>query len=132
MIWLLDGNILTALCIQSHVHHEITLKWFYSQPRLFATCSVTEGTLLRIHMMVAPDPSPAAAWKTLTLLHQIAGHQFWDHGFSYLSVPHLNLSGHRQVTDSWLAELTRRHQGRLATLDAGLAQMHSDIADLIQ
>jgi predicted nucleic acid-binding protein len=39
--------------------------------------------------------------------------------------------GHRQVTDAYLAQLARHHDGQLATLDSGLAQQHSDVAVLI-
>jgi toxin-antitoxin system PIN domain toxin len=131
MVWLLDGNVLTALCIASHVHHARALGWFYTQPRDFATCAVTEGTLLRLHMMSAADSSAGAAWRTLALLRQMSGHAFWDEGFSYEEVTYAPLTGHRQVTDAWLAELARKRGGRLATLDYGLAAAHPDVADLL-
>lgn len=131
MIWLLDGNLLVALAISSHAHHARAMTWFYGQPRRFATCAVTEGTLLRPHMMSAPDTSAAAAWATLEQLRQVQGHEFWLDGFSYEEVSHHGLTGHRQVTDSWLAELARQRGGRLATLDGGIAAFHPDVADLV-
>ena len=39
--------------------------------------------------------------------------------------------GHRQVTDAYLAALTRARRGRLATLDKGLAISHADVAYLL-
>ena len=39
--------------------------------------------------------------------------------------------GHRQVTDAYLAQLARRNDGQLATLDAGLAHLHLDVAVLV-
>jgi predicted nucleic acid-binding protein len=39
--------------------------------------------------------------------------------------------GHRQTTDAYLAQLARSQQGRLATFDAGLAELHRDVADLV-
>ena len=39
--------------------------------------------------------------------------------------------GHRQVTDSYLAQLARARGGRLATFDQCLAKLHTDIADLL-
>ena len=39
--------------------------------------------------------------------------------------------GHRQVTDSYLAQLARARGGQLATFDQGLAKLHTDIADLL-
>ena len=62
MTWLLDGNLLVALAIDSHVHHERALRWFDSMSEPFATCAITEGTLLRLHMRFAADKSVAAAW----------------------------------------------------------------------
>ena len=131
MIWLLDGNVLTALSISSHIHHARALAWFQQMPRRFSTCSVTEGTLLRMHMMSAADDSSTAAWSTLALLRQMNGHEFWNEGFSYEEVKPKGVCGHRQVTDAWLAELARKRGGKLATLDAGLAQVHADVAELI-
>ncbi|KAA8963528.1 hypothetical protein [Mycobacterium sp.] len=32
---------------------------------------------------------------------------------------------------AYLAQLARRHHGRLATLDQGLAELHSDVAELV-
>ena len=58
-------------------------------------------------------------------------HVFWDDGFSYGEVAFANISGSNQVTDAWLAELARRHDAHLATLDAGLAAPHSDVALLV-
>jgi hypothetical protein len=131
MIWLLDGNLLTALVISSHEHHDCAVAWFYTQPRRFATCAITEGTLLRLHMMFAEDASAKAAWTTLGNLRLMHNHEFWQDGFSYGEVRHHGLTGHRQVTDAWLAELARKHSGRLATLDHGLAAMHPDVAELV-
>ena len=81
--------------------------------------------------MAVADSSAAAAWKTLADLRQMKGHQFWEAGFSYDSVPHQQLSGHRQVTDAWLAKLAQDRGGRLATLDKGLAEVHHAVAEYI-
>ena len=131
MVWLLDGNVLTALAIDTHVHHPRAMAWFYAQPRDFATCAVTEGTLLRMHMISAADASASAAWQTLRLLRSMAGHQFWNEGFSYEQVMPIGLTGHRQVTDAWLAELARQRGGRLATMDSGMAGIHKNVADFL-
>ena len=131
MVWLLDGNVLTALAIGSHAQHQRATAWFYAQPREFAACAVTEGTLLRMHRMSAADTSAGAAWKTLRLLRHVPGHQFWDDGFSYDRVSSRGLTGHRQVTDAWLVELARRRGGRLATMDSGLAAAHGSVTEFV-
>ncbi len=40
----------------------------------------------------------------------------------------MGVLGYRQVTDADLAALARHHGGRLVTFDAGLAQLHADVA----
>ena len=131
MTYLLDGNVLAALLIDSHVHHRIARDWFRQLSEPFSTCSVTQGTLLRVHMIAAVDKSPAAAWQTLTVLEAHPRHQFWDDGFSYRQVVHEKLQGPKQVTDAWLAELARRHSAKLLTLDQALAKLHADVAVLL-
>ena len=51
MIYLLDANLLIALCIPEHVDHEDAMRWLASlgenareQPTL-ALCAITEGAL---------------------------------------------------------------------------------------
>lgn len=133
MTWLLDGNLLVALRVDTHVHHERAHRWFRSLGKRdrFATCVLTEGTLLRVHMKTAADGSAAAAWRALEEVSDHPKHEWWDEVLSFLAVPHRHLQGSGQVTDAWLAELARRRGGRLATLDSGLAVLHADVAALI-
>ena len=131
--YLLDGSVLVALYIANHQFHDRATRWFTSikGDAGFATCSVTEGTLLRLHMTHAEDRSAAAAWAALANCRSIDGHEYWDDAFSYEEVPHDHLQGRKQVTDAWLVELTRRRGGKLATLDAALAVLHPDVVQLV-
>ena len=132
MTWLLDGNVLVALVIDSHVHHDRAHGWFATLKRdRFATCPLTEGTLLRVHMRSAADHSAGAAWRALRTVADQPRHVWWDGRVSFLSVPHRHLQGGAQVTDAWLAELARQQGGRLATLDSGLTALHADVAILL-
>jgi len=132
MTWLLDGNLLVALRIDSHVHHEKAHAWFRGRNKdRFATCPLTQGTLLRVHMTLAMDGSATAAWQALLEINSHRRHIFWADNFSYLEVSSARLQGPRQVTDAWLAELARRKRGKLATLDEGLALLHPDVAELV-
>ena len=130
-MWLLDGNVLVAIAIDTHVFHVRVRQWFDSLSEPFATCAITEGTLLRVHMKLAEDTSAVAAWAVLEGIHQMPDHVFWNDGFSYQEVPHAGLVGLRQVTDAWLAELARRHGAKLATLDTSLSALHPDVGFLI-
>ena len=132
MTWLLDGNVLVALVIDSHVHHNRAHRWFdHLGEDCFATCLLTQGTLLRMHMRSASDRGAAAAWRALQAVASHPRHAWWDDALNFLDVPHRHLQGSAQVTDAWLAELARRRRGRLATLDSGLALLHSDVAVLL-
>lgn len=129
---LLDGNALVALCLDGHEHHRLVRGWFDAGDHRIATCSVTQGTLLRLHMRFAADPSAAAAWRTLEVLAASPRHDLWIADHSYLDVAHQHLQGPKQVTDAWLAELARRKGGLLATLDGALVATHPDVAELIE
>ncbi|MGH7643001.1 MAG: hypothetical protein ACRENX_08330 [Candidatus Dormibacteria bacterium] len=48
MTHLPDGNVLTALAVEDHVHHLAATHWWTSTVRLVATCPITQGTLLRL------------------------------------------------------------------------------------
>jgi len=62
MTWLLDGNVLVALAIDTHEFHDRARQWFDAEPGPFATCAVTEGTMLRLYLRLAANREPAAAW----------------------------------------------------------------------
>ena len=132
MTWLADGNVLVALLLDSHIHHERAHGWFFTldQDR-FATCPITQGTLLRVHMRLSEEGTAAAAWKALRAVSEHPRHEWWNDPVDYLDVPHRNLQGHHQVTDAWLAELARRRGGCVATLDSGFATLHGDVAVLL-
>jgi len=134
MTWLLDGNVLVAMVLEGHVHHARAKQWMAGRNGTddsFATCAITQGTMLRLHMMYATDKSPAAAWQTLAVLEAHTRHVFWNDGFGYQQVAHHALTGPKQVTDAWLAEFARRNGAKLLTLDEGLASLHRDVAVLL-
>jgi hypothetical protein len=56
---------------------------------------------------------------------------FWPDAVTFSNVTMNGIVGHRQVTDAYLAQLARNNNGRLATLDTGLAHLHTDVAILI-
>lgn len=128
--WLLDGNVLIAMALLHHPHRARCLEWF-ADIDTFATCPVTEGTLLRIHMQHAADKSSAAAWRTLAAYHAHPKHVFWPENFSYAEIDPTRLTGHRQITDAWLAELARSKSGKLATLDEALSALWPESTLLI-
>ncbi len=126
---LLDANVLIALLVDDHVHHDVAETWFSASSGRFATCPNTEGSLTRI--LIRAGQTADAAQAVITQLSQNPRHEFWPDRLSYREVEFHGVIGHRQVTDAYLAQLARTYGGRLATFDEGLAQLHDDIAELV-
>jgi predicted nucleic acid-binding protein len=84
-----------------------------------------------MHTMHAADKSIDAAWRTLEAYHAHPKHAFWPENFSYTEIDPTRLTGHKQITDAWLAELAKRKGGKLATLDEPLSALWPDSTVLI-
>jgi uncharacterized protein len=125
---LLDGNLLVALVVAEHVHHERARAWFGEGGR-FATCPTVQGTLLRL--LVRQGSSSGEARKALSVIVRHARHEQWLDDITYLEIDLSGVRGRRQVTDAYLAGLARARRGRVATLDRGFAVAASDVAELV-
>jgi toxin-antitoxin system PIN domain toxin len=126
---LLDANVLIALLVEDHVHHVSAEAWFAGRADGFATCPITQGSLIRL--LVREGQTAAAAVSVLRDVAANPRHEFWPDDFAYTDVPTVGIIGHRQVTDAYLAQLARAHAARLATFDQALAKLHADVADLV-
>jgi uncharacterized protein len=126
---LLDANVLTALLVEDHVHHEAAENWFAGTSANFATCPVTQGSLIRL--LIREGQPAAAARMVLSQTMASPRHEFWPDDIPYTDVPVDGIIGHRQVTDAYLAQLARARGARLATFDQALAKLHADVADLV-
>lgn len=129
---LLDGNVLVALADAAHVHHEVAVRWFMALDAPFATCPITQGTLLRMLLQFKAVRDVASAVAFLERFTAHPHHRFWPDSLPYASISWTGIFGQRQVTDAYLAALARHHAGRLATFDQGLAALHVDIAELLE
>lgn len=129
MTVLLDANVLIALLVDEHVHHEAAEGWFAGMTDSFATCPITQGSLLRL--LVREGQSAATARQVLAGTTAHSQHEFWPDEVPYTEVPCEGIIGHRQVTDAYLAQLARARGGRVVTFDRGMAKLHSDVAELI-
>lgn len=128
MTHLLDANLLVALLVEDHVHNDHARGWF-GTGRTFATCPITQGSLLRF--LVRTGAQAADARAALAALTAHPSHEFWADDLSYDAANLDHVIGHRQVTDAYLASLAASRSGRLATLDRGLAAARADVVDLI-
>ena len=119
---LADGNLLIALVVVDHVHHDRAVEWFATEEPTLATCPITEGTLLRF--LMREGGSASAAIGVLDAIRAAPWHRFWADDIPYEAAQLGGVIGHRQVTDAYLVALARHHGGRVATLDKGLAALH--------
>ena len=126
--YLLDGNVLVSLVVAEHVHHQVARAWFANAGR-FATCPTVQGTLLRL--LVRQGSTSDEARQALSIVTGHPRHEQWLDDLTYLEIDLSGVLGHRQVTDAYLAGLTRSRRGRVATLDRGFAVAASDVAELI-
>ena len=129
MTSLLDANVLIALVVNDHVHHAPAEAWFSGHGEGFATCPVTQGSLMRLLIREGQ-----AAGAASSVIRGVAGnprHEFWPDDVAYTDVPTVGIIGHRQVTDAYLAQLARSRAARLATFDRALAKLHADVAELV-
>jgi toxin-antitoxin system PIN domain toxin len=126
---LLDANVLIALAVAEHVHHDAAADWLAASDAAIATCPVTQGSLIRF--LVRSGQSASAARDVVTAIEAMDRHVFWPDRISFSDVEFGGVVGHRQVTDAYLAQLARSNSGQLATLDGGLVQLHKDVAILL-
>jgi uncharacterized protein len=128
---LLDGNVLVALIDRAHVHHSAAVGWFAQFEGEFATCPITQGTLLRMLLRFGAVADADGAAAVLGQLCAHPRHRFWADDLNYRDLDWRGVLGHRQVADRYLAALTEHRRGRLATFDRGLAALHPQLATLI-
>src|SRR5579859_8186232 len=129
MTFLLDSNVLIALLVEDHVHHAATETWFIALNEGFASCPITQGSLMRL--LIREGQSAAAAREILNRSTSDPRHEFWADDVSYADVTTDGIVGHRQVSDAYLAQLARSRRSRLATFDETLAWLHQDVASLV-
>lgn len=123
---LLDPNVLLALTVDSHIHHGAASEWFAASNAPFATCPITQGSLLRLRMALGASPDFAQALAVLRAVTAHPRHRFWPDSVDLTGLPVRGIQGHRQVTDAYLVELARHHRGVLVTFDRGLAALNGD------
>jgi len=127
---LADGNVLVALTVADHVHHDRAVDWFQRGAPHLATCPITEGTLLRF--LIRSGIATADAIAVLDAVRANDWHVFWPDAMPY-AVEHLRgVVGHRQVTDAYLVALAKRHRARVATLDRGLVALYGRDSLLVE
>ena len=125
---LLDANALISLVIAEHEHHGRVTAWVTEVDKV-ALCPITEGAMVRY--LIRVGETTATASQLLKTLRESPRVDFWPDSISYTETALEHVTGHRQVTDAYLASLAASNQARLATLDVALAAELSATVDLI-
>jgi toxin-antitoxin system PIN domain toxin len=121
---LVDSNVLIALAVSDHVHHEVAHAWFAESDAGLVTCPITEGALIRF--LIRSGNIAAEAMDVLQQIHAQPWHQFVPDSIAFdLAMLH-GVIGHRQVTDAYLVALAAATGTQLVTLDRGLAALHGN------
>jgi toxin-antitoxin system PIN domain toxin len=129
-LFLLDANVLIALCWPTHGSHKVVEEWFGRRgAKGWATCPFTQAAFVRIVSNPTFSRDALAPPKAVRLLQdnlQHPGHRFWPANIPVADAMRgtmTRLSGHQQITDAYLIALGVQNRGRLATLDRGILQL---------
>jgi toxin-antitoxin system PIN domain toxin len=126
---LLDGNMLIAISLSGHVHHQPAATWLGNHPGSYVTTPITQGTLLRT--VIRLGATATEALEVLESLTQTGRHVFWPDTEPFTRSVLTDVTGHADVTDAYLAALARTHGARLVTLDSRLGERHQDVVEVI-
>jgi toxin-antitoxin system PIN domain toxin len=132
---LLDVNVLVALVVPEHEHHQVALAGYTSEAnQSWATCAVTELGVIRVCAQLPGGPwlPERTADQLLLLTADGRVHEFWPDASSPAVMPEVRTAQTgRQITDRYLLGLARRHGGRLVTFDGGIAAVGGDDVTLL-
>jgi toxin-antitoxin system PIN domain toxin len=127
---LLDVNVLVALAWPSHIHHGKAHEWFsQNASEGWATCPITQSGFVRVSSNPAIIDEAVSPAEAISLLEKMTSHEnhiFWADSIELVrseDIPIMMLAGHRQVTDAYLLGLAAVNNGRLVTLDRGVASL---------
>jgi toxin-antitoxin system PIN domain toxin len=132
MSYLLDVNVLLALCWEEVELHAAARAWFgrHAAKTGWATTPLTESGFLRLSMNPRLFPVPASFREALGILDALRatpGHRFLEGApMEGKDLPVGRIQGYRQVVDATLLSTARRHGCQLATFDRGIASLATE------
>ncbi len=123
--YLLDVNVLVALSVPTHQHHQSALEWFDEADFEWATTPLTEAGYVRLltnPQVVGFAVSVPQALEGLRGLRTEPGFRFLadDTSLAEAVIDLGPLAGTKQVSDFHLINLAAQHGMRLATFDGSL------------
>lgn len=126
--YLLDANVIIALVVAEHEHHDAAVAWFAGVERA-ALCPVVEGALMRFLLRIGENARTAEAMLRDVHAHPRIG--YVADSISYLDAGCSDLRGHRQLTDAYLAALAGAENLTLATFDTALHALRPERTELL-
>ena len=75
------AKVLIALLVDDHVHHVAAENWFAGTGGNFATCPMTQGSLMRL--LIREGQPAATAHTVLNGATGDARHEFWPDDIGY-------------------------------------------------
>ncbi len=131
-MFLLDSNLLIAMCMPEHLHHDDSMRWLTSIGKsALALCAITEGALVRQALRENPRAGINNAIAILNAVKAWPGCQFWRDSLSYTEIDWRGVIGHKQVTDAYLVALAKSKNAQLASFDRGLAALRPEIVSWV-
>jgi len=100
-----------------------------SDHRLFRRLSLVEGALVRF--LVRSGENPRTATVLPAALEQSTRCELWPDTLSYHEVSLVGVTGHRQVTDTYLTSVAASRGAALMTFDRALVHTHPENSALI-
>ena len=125
MVGLLDVNVLVALIIPEHEHHNTALNWYTTEAvdHGWSTCAVTELGVICVCAQLRGGswPPERTADQLVLLTADGRNHIFWPDAVSPAVMPEVRAAKTgKQLTDRYLLGLARRNGGRVITFDRAL------------
>ncbi len=127
MTYLLDVNVLIALCDDQHALHSEAHGWFNkSGMKSWATCPITENAFVRITSNPSYPRSTGSVPEQIRVLRELCalpGHEFWSDDLSFvradgwLGLEHTRPS---ELTDVYLLAMAAKRKGKFASLDRSI------------
>jgi len=125
--YLLDANVLIALCDDQHALHSEAHRWFsQGGVKSWATCPLTENAFIRITSHRSYPRSTGSIPEQIRVLGELCdlpGHEFWPDDLSFvrtdawLSLEHAKPSS---LTDFYLLALAVKRKGKFVSLDRSI------------
>jgi hypothetical protein len=130
-VFLLDVNVLIALAWDDHEHHARAHAWFGNlSNESFSTCNVTQSGFVRLSLnpsVVHCQTGISDVFEMLKSFTEHPNHSFCEDGALQMELSAWQeVRSYKQVTDTNLFLIARRHGRKFATFDDGIKSRLQD------